>query len=93
VNRVNDGAAGENVDDDLAALLGEGLGRKVARNAEDTRRLAEHDAAQIARLERELRGEPLITVPLLDDDVYDVDGLAAINEHLFAADAVASASR
>jgi anion-transporting ArsA/GET3 family ATPase len=90
VNRVNEGAAGDDVEDDLTALLGEKLGRKVARNFEDSRRLAEHDAGQIARLARELRGEPLITVPLLDDDVYDVDGLAAINEHLFAADAVAA---
>jgi anion-transporting ArsA/GET3 family ATPase len=88
VNRVNEGAAGEDVSDDLVALLGERLGRKAARNFEDTRRLAEHDAAQIARLARELRGEPLITVPLLDDDVHDVAGLAAINEYLFAADAV-----
>jgi hypothetical protein len=42
----------------------------------------------VKRLARELRGEPLITVPLLDDDVHDVAGLAAINEHLFAGDAV-----
>jgi anion-transporting ArsA/GET3 family ATPase len=84
VNRVTEGAAGEDVSDDLAALLGDKLGRKVARNFEDSRRLAEHDAAQIARLARELRGEPLITVPLLDDDVHDVAGLAEINEYLFA---------
>jgi anion-transporting ArsA/GET3 family ATPase len=90
VNRVNEGVSGESVEDDLVALLDEKLGRKVARNADDSRRLAEHDAAQIARLARELRGEPLITVPLLDDDVHDLDGLAAINEHLFAADAVAA---
>jgi anion-transporting ArsA/GET3 family ATPase len=88
VNRVNEGAPGEEVEDDLVALLGDKLGRKVARNFDDSRRLAEHDAAQIARLTRELRGEPLIAVPLLDDDVHDVDGLAAINEHLFAEDAV-----
>jgi anion-transporting ArsA/GET3 family ATPase len=88
VNRMNEGAAGEEVEDDLVALLGDKLGRKVARNFDDQRRLAEHDRAQVARLARELRGEPLITVPLLDDDVHDVEGLAAINEHLFAADAV-----
>ncbi|MDX6399235.1 MAG: hypothetical protein QOJ43_2643 [Gaiellaceae bacterium] len=88
VNRMNEGADGADVEDDLTALLGDKLGRKVARNYEDSRRLAEHDVAQVARLARELRGEPLITVPLLDDDVHDVAGLAAINEHLFAADAV-----
>jgi anion-transporting ArsA/GET3 family ATPase len=94
VNRMTEGPSGEDVDvtGDLEALLGERLGRKVARNFEDHRRLAEHDRAQVARLGRELRGEPLITVPLLDDDVHDVEGLAAINEHLFAADAVAAGS-
>ena len=92
VNRLNEGPSGEDVDveDDLSALLDERLGAKVARNFEDQRRLAEHDRAQVRRLARELRGEPLITVPLLDDDVHDVTGLAAINEHLFAADAVAT---
>src|SRR4051794_38002222 len=94
VNRMTEGPSGEDVDvsGDLDALLGEKLGRKVARNFEDHRRLAEHDRAQVARLARELRGEPLICVPLLDDDVHDVEGLAAINEHLFAADAVAAGS-
>jgi hypothetical protein len=88
---MTEGPEGElEVEDDLESLLGEKLGRKVARNFEDHRRLAEHDRAQVARLARELRGEPLITVPLLDDDVHDIDGLAAINEHLFAADAVAA---
>jgi anion-transporting ArsA/GET3 family ATPase len=92
VNRLNEGPSGDlDVDDDLTALLGDKLGRKVARNFEDQRRLAEHDRAQVRRLARELRGEPLITVPLLDDDVHDVEGLAAINEHLFAADALAAA--
>jgi hypothetical protein len=89
VNRLNEGPVEEaDVEADVEALLGGKLGRKVARNFEDHRRLAEHDRAQVKRLARELRGEPLITVPLLDDDVHDVAGLAAINEHLFAGDAV-----
>jgi anion-transporting ArsA/GET3 family ATPase len=89
VNRMHEGPEGDlDVEDDLTALLGDKLGGKVARNFEDHRRLAEHDRAQVARLERELRGEPLITVPLLDDDVHDLDGLDAINAHLFAEDAV-----
>jgi anion-transporting ArsA/GET3 family ATPase len=92
VNRMTEGPEGElDIEDDLDALLGDKLGRKVARNFEDHRRLAEHDRVQVGRLARELRGEPLITVPLLDDDVHDVAGLALINEHLFAADAVAGA--
>ena len=69
---------------DLEALLGEELGRKVADNFEDHRRLAEHDRANVARLMRELGREPLITVPLLDDDVHDVEGLAELDEYLFA---------
>jgi anion-transporting ArsA/GET3 family ATPase len=92
VNRMNEGPSGDDVDveDDVAALLGDKLAAKVARNFEDHRRLAEHDRAQVARLERELRGEPLITVPLLDDDVHDLDGLAAVDAYLFASDAVAA---
>ena len=54
VNRVNEGAPGDDVEDDLVALLDEKLGRKVARNFEDSRRLA-------ARLER--------TVAALADEV------------------------
>jgi anion-transporting ArsA/GET3 family ATPase len=86
VNRVNEGPSDGDADvaDDLEALLGDPLARKVARNFEDHRRLAEHDREQVARLARELRGEPLICVPLLDDDVHDVAGLAAIGEYLFA---------
>ena len=86
VNRVHEGS-GEPPVDDLEALLGDKLGRKIARNFEDHSRLAEHDAAGVERLEHELRDEPLIQVPLLDDDVYDMRGLAAINEYLFAPEA------
>jgi anion-transporting ArsA/GET3 family ATPase len=92
VNRVHEGAdteiAGAEVEGDLVALLGERLGRRVARNFDDFRGLAARDAANVARLERELRGDPLVRVPLLDDDVHDVAGLAEVNGYLFAADAV-----
>jgi anion-transporting ArsA/GET3 family ATPase len=92
VNRVHAGAdtevSGAEIEPDLTALLGEKLGRKVARNFDDYRGLAARDAENVARLERELRGDPLVRVPLLDDDVHDAAGLAAVNEHLFAADAV-----
>ena len=92
-NRVSvaeglDGLGGADVEDDLTALLGDRLGRRVARNFDDHLRLAARDAANLERLERELRGEPLVRVPLLDEDVHDVGGLLAVNEHLFAADAV-----
>jgi len=89
VNRMHEGAeAGPDVSDDLEALLGDKLGRKVARNFEDHRRLAEHDRAGVRRLMRELGREPLIAVPLLDEDVYDLEGLAELDEYLFARDYV-----
>ena len=92
VNRVHEGvhesADGEDVLDDLVALLGPELGRKVARNFSDYRRIGERDRANVDRLTDELRGEPLIQVPLLDDDVHDLAGLATVAEHLFAGEAV-----
>jgi hypothetical protein len=90
VNRLHEGAEvdGE-VSDDLEALLGEELGAKVARNFEDHRRLAAHDAEQVKRLQRELgKRSTLIAVPLLDDDVHDVSGLAELDEYLFATEYV-----
>jgi anion-transporting ArsA/GET3 family ATPase len=95
VNRVHEGAdtgvSGADVEPDLAALLGEELAQKVATTFDDYRGLAARDAANVGRLERELRGDPLVRVPLLDEDVHDLSGLAAVNEHLFAADADAAA--
>ena len=89
VNRMREGPESDaDVTADLEALLGEELGRKVAANFEDHRRLAEHDRANVARLTRELGREPLITVPLLDDDVHDVAGLAELDEYLFAGEHV-----
>jgi anion-transporting ArsA/GET3 family ATPase len=89
VNRVHEGGeSGADVTEDLEALLGEKLGRKVARNFEDHRRLAEHDRTGIARLMRELGREPVIAVPLLDDDVHDIEGLAELDDYLFAGEFV-----
>jgi anion-transporting ArsA/GET3 family ATPase len=96
VNRIHDQelAAGDGEDDveaDLAALLGDDkLARKVARNYEDYRELAEHDLASVARLRRETSGAALVLVPHLEDDVHDIDGLRAMNAHLFAADTVSA---
>jgi anion-transporting ArsA/GET3 family ATPase len=91
VNRMHEGAGVDpdaDVGGDLDALLGEKLGAKVARNFEDHRRLAEHDQANVARLLRELGREPLIAVPLLDDDVHDIAGLAELDAYLFAGEYV-----
>jgi anion-transporting ArsA/GET3 family ATPase len=93
VNRVHDlpvdGDGGAAVEDDLAALLDDKLAQKVARNFDDYRLLAESDRANVERLLRELGRRPAVLVPYLDEDVHDIAGLLAVNEHLFAADAVA----
>jgi anion-transporting ArsA/GET3 family ATPase len=84
VNRLNEGPESDaDVTADLDALLGEKLARKVAANFEDQRRLAAHDRTNVARLTREVGAEALITVPLLDDDVHDMAGLAEIDRYLF----------
>jgi anion-transporting ArsA/GET3 family ATPase len=92
VNRVHEGvhetANADDVADDLVALLGAKLGRRVAHNFDDFRRIGERDRANVERLARELRGDPLLQVPLLDDDVHDLGGLATVARHLFAEEAV-----
>jgi anion-transporting ArsA/GET3 family ATPase len=93
VNRVHDQELTEGdaeVEDDLEPLLGDKLARRVARNYEDYRELAQRDREQIERLRREASGEPVVMIPHLDDDVHDADGLRAMNEHLFAPDTVSA---
>jgi hypothetical protein len=65
-------------------LLGEQLARKVVRTWDEERALAQRDRAALRRLRARLDGTPLIEVPRLDDDVHDLDGLARLNDHLFA---------
>jgi anion-transporting ArsA/GET3 family ATPase len=97
VNRVHDqelteGDDADDVAEQVAALLGDDkLARKVARNYDDYRELAEHDRESIDRLRHETGGgAALILVPYLEDDVHDADGLHAMNAHLFAADTVSA---
>jgi anion-transporting ArsA/GET3 family ATPase len=94
VNRVHelelaepsaDGAPDRAVERELAAMVGERLARKIARNLDDYRALARHDAASVAHLRDRLGpDERLVLVPYLDDDVHDLEGLARLGEHLFA---------
>ena len=94
VNRVHDlGLVADAADDaDTAAVereltdaVGGDLARKVARNFGDYVKLARHDRESVERLRDQLgSGDPVLLVPFLDQDVYDLDGLAAVNEHLFA---------
>ena len=90
VNRVIDQEllAGDDVADDLTALLGDKLGGKVARNFDDYRELAVRDHESIERLRHEVGSSPVLLIPHLDDDVHDMGGLRAMNAHLFAPDSV-----
>jgi anion-transporting ArsA/GET3 family ATPase len=60
------------------------LAAKVKENFERYRVLAKRDRANIARLTRELDSSSVIEVPYLDEDVYDIGGLAQINRYLFS---------
>jgi anion-transporting ArsA/GET3 family ATPase len=86
VNRMHELEAdgGPGVEREVEQLLGEELGRKVARNLEDYRRLTERDRRAVERLRGKLGRKPMVTVPHLDDDVHDLEGLSRMNEHLFA---------
>jgi anion-transporting ArsA/GET3 family ATPase len=52
-------------------------------NLADLRQVAEHEAAQMAGLADEVAPAPVVTVPLLHEDVHDVDGLDRIGTYLF----------
>ena len=45
--------------------------------------LAEVDAHNMADLKRRLGRKPTLAVPELPGDVHDLDGLRALNDHLF----------
>ena len=85
VNRVHQLAVldGDVAPDEVVGLLGEELGRKVAANLSDYTRLAQGDRASLERLRRKLGRKPIVSVPHLDHDVHDLDGLADLNRHLF----------
>ncbi|MDQ3870461.1 MAG: AAA family ATPase [Chloroflexota bacterium] len=88
VNRMREpvsAASSPDLERELAALLDARLAAKVARNLEDHRRLAERDAHNVVQLRGRIGRKPLIAVPELPADVHDLDGLASMNEHLFAA--------
>jgi anion-transporting ArsA/GET3 family ATPase len=88
VNRVHEEvgrvAPDAKLEQHAADLLGDSLARKVARNFEDYRALAEHDRESVEHLRGKLENDvSLITVPFLDDDVHDIAGLIRMDEHLF----------
>jgi anion-transporting ArsA/GET3 family ATPase len=85
-NRVHEApsAAAPRVASEVEQMVGEPLAAKVVRNLEDYRRLAERDAQNLDELQSKLGRSPLVRVPHLDDDVHDIEGLARMNDFLFA---------
>jgi anion-transporting ArsA/GET3 family ATPase len=85
-NRVHEAPvrAGAKVGAEVEHLLGDQLAQKVVANLEDYSRLAKRDRQNLDDLQEKLGRKPLIRVPHLDHDVHDLDGLARMNEHLFA---------
>jgi anion-transporting ArsA/GET3 family ATPase len=67
---------------ELSPALGDRLAGKVADTLRDVQTLARRDAEAIERLRRELGVEDPVLVPLLDRDVYDLEGLALLQQHL-----------
>jgi anion-transporting ArsA/GET3 family ATPase len=89
VNRMHVEEPDGESEDDLAEALGRELAEKVARNFEDFHALALRDRQNVERLVTDIGERPLIVVPYLDEDIHDLDGIEAMDDHLFAGDAVA----
>lgn len=84
VNRMHGApGAGDGVQEEVEQLLGPDLGRRVAGNLEDLRRLAERDRISLERLSERLGRRPMIQVPDLEEDVHDLEGLARMGGYLF----------
>jgi anion-transporting ArsA/GET3 family ATPase len=58
---------------------------RAAENLLHFQALADRDRANIERLEARLGPESVVEVPLLEHDVHDLEGLAAVARHLFVA--------
>jgi anion-transporting ArsA/GET3 family ATPase len=88
VNRVHHDLLGEadpgDVAAELAPELGEKLAERVAENFRDYHVLAARDRRNIDLLTGRLQQPRVITVPYLDEDVHDVEGLTRIHRFLFA---------
>jgi len=84
VNRMHVEEPDGESEDDLAAALGPELAEKVMANFADFHALAERDRQNVERLTGDMGERPLIIVPYLDEDIHDLEGIEAINDHLFA---------
>jgi len=79
VNRMHEEEPGQ---DDLAGLSPE-LAQKVEANFEDFHTLAVRDRQNVEELTGDMGDVPLILIPYLDDDIHSLEGIEAINSHLF----------
>lgn len=82
VNRVHQ-PPDDALPDPVATELGPALAERVSAAAAQLAALAARDADNVARLRSRLADPPTLVVPELDADVHDLDGLAAVREHLF----------
>jgi anion-transporting ArsA/GET3 family ATPase len=91
VNRFHHDLLGDSEAGDVIEALRDVLPAKlaatVAGNFRDYHVLARRDEQNVARLEAELGGRPLLLVPHLDDDVHDIAGLLGVHRYLFASEA------
>jgi anion-transporting ArsA/GET3 family ATPase len=69
----------------LVPVLGSSLAERTARTHAEVQRLAQRDAAAIARLRSALHDEP-ISLGDRPSDVHDLSGLMALREELFQRD-------
>jgi anion-transporting ArsA/GET3 family ATPase len=86
-HELGDGQSADALRRELEDLIGCELASRVLANRADYAVLAERDADNVARLERELSGQRILLVPQFDDFVHDVEGLARVARYLFGSDA------
>jgi anion-transporting ArsA/GET3 family ATPase len=88
VNRVHFDGLGKRSVEQVASLLadelGERLAARVASNLADFDVLAQRDRETVERLSRDLDDRDTTLVPHLDEDVRDIAGLARLAGYLFA---------
>ena len=56
---------------------------RAAQNLVHYQALADRDRENIEGLERRIGSGPIVEVPLLDHDIHDLEGVAAVGRHLF----------
>jgi anion-transporting ArsA/GET3 family ATPase len=57
---------------------------RAAENLLHFQALADRDRSNIEHLEERMGADAVVEVPLLEHDVHDLEGLAAVSRHLFA---------